>query len=74
MMTNHHSLDNSERSRIVSQIVSLTEEIERLNKEIEELEPTIHYNESDYKKYKLKISTRDAMKQQLADCRECLRV
>jgi hypothetical protein len=58
--------------KIVSYIVSLTEEINTLNKEIEDLEPFIHEPDKYYRKYKLKIGARDAMRQQRKDCEEAL--
>jgi hypothetical protein len=67
-----HSLDHAARSRIVSYIVDASKEIDRLNSEMEELEPQIHYDILAYKKYKVKKGAKDAMRQQIQDCYETL--
>lgn len=67
------TLDHVARSRIVEYIVDAQKEVERLDKELESLEPFIHYNVLAYKKYKVKEDAKDAMRQQFQDCYEALK-
>jgi vacuolar-type H+-ATPase subunit I/STV1 len=67
------TLDHVARSRIVEYIVDAQKEVERLDKELESLEPFIHYNVLAYKKYKEKEDAKDAMRQQFQDCYEALK-
>ena len=68
------TLDQEACSKIVDYIVEASKEIERLNREMEELEQFIHYDITAYKKYRVKRGARDAMYQQIRDCHEALRV
>ena len=67
------TLDHVARSRIVEYIVDAQKEVERLDKELESLEPFIHYNVLAYKKYKVKKDAKDAMRQQIQDYYEALK-
>lgn len=67
------TLDYAARSRIVEYIVDAQKEVERLDKELESLEPFIYYNVLAYKKHKVKKGAKDAMRQQIQDCYEALK-
>ena len=65
-------LTHDERSKIISYLVELSKEKEKLEKEADELLPHIDFSEKAYSSYKLKMGAISDVRQQMKDCHDQL--